>query len=255
MKRKKKLIILVVSILILGAVTTFLLQDSYYSKQSRAEVIWRTFMYSAENNVSLVLSPFTKEKSFVLDVPFHKQAHPVTCEVASLRMVLDYYGLPMSEDDLLTHLHFDTTDPITPDRIWGDPEKGFVGDVDGSIFEGTGYGVHDGPIRQLAKLFLNSVEIKDPDVMKIVGLVSGGKPVIVWGLLSSRKTVSWRTEEGREVEVYPGEHARVVVGFTGEAHDPKKLILLDPIYGKIRMSVKEFAEDWEIMDSRAVVVL
>lgn len=249
----RKWLIIFLIVLLLGGVFYLLQADSYYSKQSRAEVIWRTLVYSAENQLAAARNVFIDEKEFLLDVPVLKQEYPVTCEVASLRMVLNYYGFSLSEDDLLADLRFDTTSPMA-DGVWGDPEKGFVGSVNGSIFDGTGYGVHAGPIKNLAKIYRPTVELKNPDILKIVGLVTSGKPVIVWGLLSSRNLVSWRTEGGKEIRVYPGEHARVVVGYTGEADDPDKLILLDPIYGKIRMSADQFARDWKMMDNRIVVL-
>ena len=249
---RKKLLILAGLFIVLGAILIFR-QDSFYSKQTKGEVILNTLRYSTENQIAAVRSIFKKEKIFALDVPLFKQEYAVTCELASLRMVLNYYGFEVSEDDLIAQLPFDMRGPMS-NGVWGDPERGFVGDVNGSIFDGTGYGVHAGPIKKLAEVYLNTVELHEPDIDKVVGLVSGGKPVIVWGLLSSRYKVSWRTYEGKGVEVYPGEHARVVVGFTGEQHDPDKLILLDPIYGKIYMSVDEFVSDWEMMNKRVVVV-
>lgn len=196
----------------------------------------------------------SRESSFTLDVPFHKQENPLTCETAALRMVLNYYQAGLSEDELLEKLSFDVREPMTPEGVWGDPDKGFVGRVDGSVFHGTGYGVFDAPIRNLARQFKGAVELQDPNVEKIVGLVQGGKPVIVWGLLSNRPPIYWQTAAGKTVEAHPGEHARVVIGFTGESHDPKKLILLDPIYGRIHMGVDEFVRDWEVMKKRTVVV-
>jgi len=46
-------------------------------------------------------------------------------------------------------LAFDTKDPMSPDGIWGDPEKGFVGDINGPIFYRTGFGVYEKPIGRL----------------------------------------------------------------------------------------------------------
>jgi len=211
-------------------------------------------VYSAENQFAAAKVSLGKEKEFVLDVPFFKQSYPVTCEVASLRMVLNYFGYSTTEDELLAELHFDTTEPMSPDGVWGDPEKGFVGDINGSIFNGTGYGVHDGPIKSLASNYLNTVNLREPNLTRIIGLLNSGKPVIVWGLLYSRNLVSWETIDGRKIEVYPGEHTRVLIGYTGEAHDPDKLILLDPIYGKIRMSPEDFVEDWAMMNNRLVAM-
>jgi len=55
----------------------------------------------------------------------------------------------VSEEELVRKLAFDTKDPMSPDGIWGDPEKGFVGDINGPIFYRTGFGVYEKPIGRL----------------------------------------------------------------------------------------------------------
>jgi hypothetical protein len=84
--------------------------------------------------------------------------------------------------------------------------------------------------------------------------VAAGNPVIAWGLLSHRKPVTWWSKEGKLITAHPGEHARVVIGYSGEIANPTKIILMDPIYGKIRMSTERFLSDWQVMNNRAVVV-
>ena len=50
------------------------------------------------------------------------------------------------------------------------------------------------------------------------------------------------------------EHARTLIGYTGDSNNPQLLILLDPIYGEIRMTVNDFMANWGKLDERAVVV-
>lgn len=252
--RKRMFITVGISVLIVSAVALYLSQESFYSKQSTGERIWMTILYTADNQLASVNKVITKEPSFALPVSLYKQEYPLTCEVASLRMVLGFYGIRVSEDELLDRLAFDTTGPMDDEGVWGDPDKGFVGDVNGSIYHGTGYGVYDAPIRDLARSYKAVVELEDANLSRVIGLVRGGRPVITWGLLRDRTPLYWRTKSGKMVEAFPGEHVRVVIGFTGEQHDPKRLILLDPIYGKIHMDVDKFVSDWQTMKNRAVVV-
>ena len=76
-----------------------------------------------------------------LDVPYHRQEHSLSCEIAALKMALDYYGLKISESDLIKELVFNTKDSRSKNNIWGDPDLGFVGNIDGKIPNG-GYGVY-----------------------------------------------------------------------------------------------------------------
>jgi hypothetical protein len=50
------------------------------------------------------------------------------------------------------------------------------------------------------------------------------------------------------------EHARTLIGYTGNSNNPQLMILLDPVYGEIRMKVKDFLANWGILDKRAVVI-
>src|SRR5437763_17150027 len=82
----------------------------------------------------------------VLEVPWHHQAHNLSCEAAALKMALSYYGIEVDE---LALIGFMTRDP-RPARFdvagrlvaWGDPATGYVGDPDGHIERYTGYGVY-----------------------------------------------------------------------------------------------------------------
>ena len=228
-------------------------EDSKYHKLNRYEHLFGVISNQVYNSLAKVVYN-KKEEQFSISVKPYLQENALTCEVASLRSALAYQGVYVTEDELLEKLTFDTKDPITVDGVWGDPERGFVGDVNGSIFKRTGFGVYEKPIRDLALNYRYAEVIENADLYKILGQVKNGNPVIVWGLLSRRAPVSWNTKDGRRIEVMPGEHARVVAGFTGKIDNPSKIILIDPIYGRIFMETSIFLSDWEIMDNRAVVV-
>jgi len=208
----------------------------------------------AEEDDSAQPQYFQSEGRFFLEISGFLQENDLTCEIASLRTALGYHGTYVSEEELIEKLHFDTRESMASDGTWGDPEEGFIGDVNGSIFLRTGFGVYDKPIAELAKNYHNASVLENATVTEILQEVVSGNPVIVWGLLSYRDPVSWRTQEGKTIEVYPGEHARVAIGFVGEISNPEKIILLDPIYGEIEMDIDKFVYDWSIMENRAVVV-
>ncbi len=220
---------------------------------SRFEVarIIKQISYSTEDMLASVI--YTDEK-IKIPIEFQKQEHTVTCEVAALRMALNYFGARVTEDELLLRLPFDTRDAKTKDNIWGDPNKGFVGDVNGSIFHGTGYGVYETPIRDLALSYRDAFIIDKAGLPRVLQEVNKGHPVIVWGLLSDTGPMYWKTKDGQKVTAFPGEHARVVIGYSGTATKPGHIIMMDPIYGKIRMSTSDFLSDWNKLGNKAVVV-
>lgn len=231
----------------------FIASDNFYSKRVGIERAYNKIFYFAQNQTAHVLDSLEKDITQII-VPFHPQEHALTCETAALRMSLNYYGMGVTEEELLKKLSFSATGSKTIDNIWGDPDLGFVGNIDGSVFKGTGYGVYDKPIRDLAEEYRSSFVMEKAELGDVLQEVKDGRPVIVWGLLSRRKPIMWQTKEGKKIEAHPGEHARVIVGFYGTTSNPTKIILMDPIYGKIRMSKEKFLSDWKIMENRAVVI-
>ncbi len=204
------------------------------------------------NQVGSILNFHTE--TILLPIQFKKQENRVTCEVAALRMSLNYLGFNVTETELLENIHFSATKPRSPENAWGDPQIGFVGDVNGSIFYGTGYGVYDKPIKNLAKKYTNAEIIEEPTLSKILEHAQNGRPVIVWGLLSTKNNTYWASYEDTLVKAFFSEHARVVIGYTGKISDPHSIILMDPLYGKVSIETKKFLTEWALLDHMAVVV-
>lgn len=234
-------------------ITFFATSDLFYLQKIKFERISNRIFYFAQNQVAQVLDA-TKTDITQISIPLHPQEHALTCEAAALRMALNYYGTGVTEEELLGKLAFDTKEPKGFDNIWGDPDLGFVGDIDGSIFKGTGYGVYDRPIRDLASEYRPSIVMQKAELSDVLQEVKNGHPVIVWGLLSRRKPITWQTATGKQIEAHPGEHVRVVSGFYGSVSNPTTIILMDPIYGKVRMSKNKFLADWKVMENRTVAV-
>ncbi len=248
---KKKITIII--IFIIGAILAsffFIPKDFLFKKQLQIERTYKRIYYSVEDKF---LSIFRKDTAVLpLAIKFHRQEHALTCEVSALRMALNYVGVDVDENELLKNLAFSTKEPLR-NGIWGDPDQGFVGDIDGSIFSGTGYGVYEKPIYELALLYNNAKIMEDPTIEKVLDEVSSGNPVLVWGLLSHRPIKTWKTVDGKTIQAHPGEHVRIVIGYTGTIQNPKTIILMDPIYGKIYMSKKRFISEWNILKNRTIV--
>ena len=74
----------------------------------------------------------------ILNVPIDRQDLPLSCEAASLKMALNYKGLPVTETQLIAIIGHDAS-ARAGDR-WGDPNKYYVGSLYGRQ-NSTGYGV------------------------------------------------------------------------------------------------------------------
>jgi hypothetical protein len=89
-----------------------------------------------------------------LPLVFLKQERELSCEASALRMALRFQGVDLSESELVARMPFDRTprtrhSPAALD-VWGDPDQGFVGDMDGKMGE-TGYGIHWNGVAALAR--------------------------------------------------------------------------------------------------------
>ncbi|MEK9157983.1 MAG: C39 family peptidase [Patescibacteria group bacterium] len=217
--------------------------------------IVRTFKVSLYR-LKADISPIDRDKDLYVyldGIPFHRQEHSLSCEMASLKMALGYYGVDVSEADLISELKFDTTGPRQKNNIWGDPENGFVGNIDGKM-PNSGYGVYEGPVADVAVKYRPAKPIKGAILEDILNAVAEKHPVIIWVTLPGNYDISWKTAGGKDIVAQYGEHARLLVGFSGTINDPKDLFFIDPVYGRMRISKKDFVKAWNLLDNRALIV-
>ncbi len=202
---------------------------------------------------------FPKGTETLLQVPQYYQRYSLSCEAVSLRMALAYKNKTVSEDELIQNLKFATLKPAhydsrTNQEIWGDPEVGFVGRIDGSMPAKTGYGVYEKPILDLALRYDKAAILEPATLDSLIGEIAAGNPVVVWGSINGGIDISWHDESGKFIKAISGEHARVVVGFSGTESAPTGIILNDPVYGRIEMTTAEFLRDWGLLGNKGVVV-
>jgi uncharacterized protein YvpB len=186
-----------------------------------------------------------------LNVPFHRQEHSLSCEVASLKMALAGVGVEVPESELVAKLAYDST-PRTS-GVWGDPYVGFVGDIDGKML-GSGYGVYWDPIAKLGLQYRNTEVIHNGSLQQLLYHIHQGRPVVVWGYFGRGNRTTWTTPNLKTVDAVNGEHARVLIGYNGNSLNPDSLILMDPIYGEQTWSVQDFLNNWSTLESAGVAV-
>jgi uncharacterized protein YvpB len=229
----------------------------------RGEILKEWFAYEATytggvgvsiQGSEVVTWKLDETKTHEMSVPFHKQEHNLSCEVASLRSALLYKGVNVTESELIKY------QPVSYPKeykngVWGDPSQGYVGDIDGSQPRFTGYGIYWKPIAELAKRYRPAESFRHVDWNFIKEEILSDNAVIIWGNynLYPRATI-WQTSEGANVLGFIGEHTYVVLGWEGNPNQPDSVIVLDPMRGRMKMSFANFMENWSYLDYSGVVV-
>lgn len=226
-------------------------------------IIWIAFgltAYQVKGEINILdkisyrLASITTAKPTVkLNVPQHYQEHSLSCEVASLLMTLEYRGVDVTETELIQQLPVSDPSPRGKNNIWGDPNLGFVGNIDGKM-PNTGYGVYEKPINDLANIYRASKIITNGKIQDLIAELKNNNPVIVWGVFGKTKNISWKTPEGKTINAKNNEHTRVLIGFTGSSNNPQSLIFLDSIFGEVNEKTSDFIKNWKLLDNKAVVI-
>ena len=193
----------------------------------------------------------TGSSTVELPVAFHRQEHSLSCEIATLKMALALYGTEVSETELINALPFDPTPK--GGGIWGDPNKGFVGDIDGRMLV-DGYGVYWDPIAKVGMKYKRTSVLRNSNAAAVAAHIAAGRPVIVWGYFGRYKAYSWTSSSGTPVRAVNGEHTRIVTGFSGPVSAPTSFTIIDPIYGPAQWSTAKFVENWTSLGQHGVVV-
>ncbi|OHA78576.1 MAG: hypothetical protein A2658_02190 [Candidatus Yonathbacteria bacterium RIFCSPHIGHO2_01_FULL_44_19] len=180
-------------------------------------------------SISFVTAP----EVYKLDVPYFKQLYSRSCEAASLRMALAYYGISTDDMAIIQKMGYNPRSKDKENNVWDDPHKMFVGDA--SKDNGEGYGVYGEPVALAATKFGRNAEYVKASAITpkfLAKNIREGYPIVLWGYTSLGAGVTtWKTPEGKEITANFGEHARLVVGVYGSVEFPAGFYLHDPLSG------------------------
>lgn len=186
--------------------------------------------------------------------PLYKQAYRNNCETAALSMLLGSVGVRVDQRKLQRELpRSGPLDPIVAADgtwIWGAPDEGFVGRVEGGGSAG-GFGVYQGPIRRLAARYnVRLTDLSRKSTGTIVARLRQGRPVMSWIGLSDGPYRRWRTPTGQPTSVNLGEHAVVLTGISNGM-----ILVNDPLTRtRMRWTVDEYEAKWDLLGRRALGV-
>lgn len=193
-----------------------------------------------------------KNSFYITGVPFINQYpnYPTGCESVALTILLNYYGVIVTPDDIIRELPKGAVPYTKGDiRYGGNPEVEFVGNP----YSLNAYGVYEKPLANVANKFKPGIKIATgtnfDEILKIVGT---GKPVIVWTSMSLAApyiSKSWIYEPtGETIYWKANEHAVVVIGYTND-----KVIISDPIGGQMKyQSLSIFRERYNYYGKKAL---
>ncbi len=176
--------------------------------------------------------------------------YPTGCESAALYILLKYYDVDVTIDQIVDSLKKGSLPYKIEDEIYGgNPEEEFIGDPR----DDSSYGVYNKPIAEVAKKFKPEVQnIEGLELEQVLELVSQNRPVMVWttiGNLPSRISSMWiYRKTGEKIYWKENEHAVVIIGYNNQ-----QVIVSDPYTGRITRYNKEtFIENYNYMGKRAV---
>lgn len=178
---------------------------------------------------------------------------PAGCEITSLAMLLQYYGISKNKLDLVSEMKTDPT-PIRFDRngaieYWGNPNVGFVGDV---TRKKIGFGIYHAGIYPLLHKYIPSAEdLTGQTYEKLEEQIIKGFPVMVWTTINfqtPKKWVEWDTPIG-PIRTTFSEHAVLLTGF-----DRQYVFVNDPLSGQknLKIEKKQFIATWESLGKQAL---
>ena len=188
-------------------------------------------------------------------VPLYYQIHSLSCEETATSMALVHQGLHISQDQILARLGVDNTRAVLVNgRVvrWGNPDRAFVGNVNGSESNYTGQQANPKAlVRVLNSYGARIIEWSEPGVgpnvisaQEIYRQVAAGHPVVAYA------TWDWRwhpiyyytSEDGNRVPLISpaNDHVYTVVGVS-----PTRVLVNDPIRGQYWVSRGAFEASYE----------
>lgn len=180
-----------------------------------------------------------------LHLPAIHQVYRNDCEATALAMMLDRrVGQRRLQSLLPIARPFAPQTAADGAEIWGDPERGFVGDV-----RGGGYGVYERPLLALARRFQpGAVNLTWSSLGRVVDTLRNGRPVIAWIAFGPSIPVTWRSPAGRLISANFAEHAILLVGWRRG-----RIAYLNPWTGGLgTYTPRAFASVWHTLGRRAI---
>src|SRR5258708_243698 len=195
---------------------------------------------AADGAVNVVLS----QTHVISGVALYYQDHPLSCEEAATSMALTHQGINLSQDQILAELGADRRAEFVDSsgRVrWGNPYETFVGNVNGSESNFTGYGTYYPPLVRIARAHgARIIPYGSMSAATIYARVIAGHPVVAfatwdWAWHPRRDYLSFDGQWIPFIGPYNASHVYTVVGVS-----PSSVLINDPIRGQYWISKGSF---------------
>jgi uncharacterized protein YvpB len=195
--------------------------------------------------------------SVTIPVPIYRQAMTLDCETSAMRMALAYYGHYYSDSALFANENPNLRAPVMGANHtvlqWGDPYTNFVGNVWGSDWTPTGYGVYYPVIVSIARSHgvPNAYGGEGFAASTIYNALAAHHPVEVWVETNWMRPWlgTWTAWDGRRVRYSYVEHAVLLTGVSST-----QVRVNDPLHGtQYWISKSLFQTVWRDFDNMAVI--
>lgn len=210
-----------------------------------------------EESIEETVDDYMIPQKIILDVPLISQLPDLIngCEVTSLTMLLNYTGVSIDKNELVREVKIDTT-PMVKDSDgniikWGNPNDGFVGDIEG--YDKAGYSIYPKALLPLSNKYLNNTakDLTGETVDTLIKYLSQKSPILVWVTTDFSvpdNFITW-TKNGKQIRATFSEHCVVLTGY-----DENSFYYNDPLnVGKNKVIDKEtFEEVWSSMGKLAL---
>ena len=190
-----------------------------------------------------------------IPVPIYRQTRNLNCETAAMQMGLAYYGHYYPQDALFVYEYPDLRPAQWINGVlhWGDPYTNFVGNVNGSETNLTGYGVYYPVILSIARSHgvPNAYGGEGFSPATVYAELGAGHPVQIWMEAQwSRPAVStWIAWDGRGIRYSLAEHSVILTGVS-----PTMVRVNDDQFGsQYWVSKWTFERSWRDFNNMAVI--
>lgn len=184
--------------------------------------------------------------------PVVRQFARNACEAAALHILLSTTGVRVSQQRL--QAAFPRSGPLDPvgggpQRIWGDPDLGYVGRPEGGGTAG-GFGVYPGPVAATARRYGRGLDdLTAGAAARIYARLRAGRAVMAWIGLSDGPYGEWRSPQGKRIKANFGEHTIVLTGISRNGD----LRAVNPLDGALESwSRTRFEAAWRLLGRRAL---
>ena len=191
----------------------------------------------------------------IYGIRFYYQQHSLSCEETATSMALTHQGIYLSQDQILAEMGADTrwADTSSNPVRWGNPYVSFVGNVDGSEHNYTGYQANYPPLVRVAQAHGASViAAGSMSAETIYAEVIANHPVVAyatwdWAWHPRHDYLSWDGQWIPWIGPYYDAHVYTVVGV-----NPWSVLVNDPIRGQYWVSKSTFEAAYSVFGEAIV---